>query len=240
MTFIGLVRLAEGGHGRLPGKTMAPNPYGGVRDPTEVIQGGVWRHDGFSLSLLDVALIRTARGIVISDETIRVWGLCFGGLLANALKRKRPQAGDQWYLDEGFVRSQGKRHDLWCALDQDGNVPDILLLSRRSAKAAKRFFRKRMKDLQSVPRAIVTDRLRRYAAAKREVMPGRRHDRHHATYVCRGVCDGPEGFRFDARGGGDPSHRARVDVHVSCHADDPQSKSQTCQPRCHRVHVPGC
>ena len=175
MTFIGLVRLAKGGHGGLPGKTMAPNPYGGVRDRAEVIQGGVWRYDGFSLSLLDVVLIRTARGIVISDETIRVWGLCFGRLLANALKRKRPQAGDQWYLDEGFVRSQGKRHDRRRALDQDGNVPDILMPSRRSAKAAKRFFRKRLKDMQSIPRVIVTDALRRYAAAKREVMPGVEH-----------------------------------------------------------------
>jgi putative transposase len=78
-------------------------------------------------------------------------------------------------MDEVFIRIQGKLHYLWRAIDQDGNVLDILVQSRRSAKAAKRFFRKLLKGLQYVPRVIVTDKLKSYAAAKRKIMPGVGH-----------------------------------------------------------------
>ncbi len=71
-----------------------------------------------------------------------------------------------------FVRIRGKQHYLWRAVDQDGNVLDILVQSRRSAKAAKRFFRKLLKGLQHVPRVIVTDKLKSYAAARRDILPG--------------------------------------------------------------------
>ena len=74
-----------------------------------------------------------------------------------------------------FIRIGGKLHYLWRAVDQDGHVLDILVQSRRSAKAAKRFFRKLLRGLQYVPRVIVTDKLRSYAAAKREIMPGVEH-----------------------------------------------------------------
>jgi putative transposase len=90
-------------------------------------------------------------------------------------KRRRPRPGDKWFLDEVFVRIQGKLHYLWRAVDQDGHVLDILVQSRRSARAAKRFFRKLLKGLQYVPRVIVTDKLRSYAAAKRQIMPGVEH-----------------------------------------------------------------
>ena len=80
---------------------------------------------------------------MVSYESIREWGLRFGRLFANALKRRRPRPGDKWHLDEVFVRIRGKLHYLWRAVDQDGIVLDILVQSRRSAKAAKRFFRKR-------------------------------------------------------------------------------------------------
>ena len=65
-------------------------------------------------------------------------GLRFGRLFANLLKRRRPQPGDKWFLDEVFIRIRGKLHYLWRAVDQDGHVLDILVQSRRNAKAAKR------------------------------------------------------------------------------------------------------
>jgi transposase-like protein len=74
-----------------------------------------------------------------------------------------------------FIRITGKQHYLWRAVDQDGHVLDILVQSRRNTKAAKRFFRKLLKDLQYAPRVIVTDKLRSYAAAKREILPHVEH-----------------------------------------------------------------
>ena len=151
------------------------NPYRGFRYPAEVIQHAVWLYHCFSLSLRDVETILAARGIVVSYETIREWGLRFGRLFANELKRRRPRPGDKWHLDEVFIRVQGKLHYLWRAVDQHGHVLDILVQSRRNARAAKRFFRKLLRDLQYVPRVIVTDKLRSYGAAKREILPGVEH-----------------------------------------------------------------
>ncbi len=155
--------------------TTPPNPYRAFRFPAEVIEHAVWLYHCFSLSLRDVETILAARGVVVSYESIREWGLRFGRLFANTLKRRRPKPGDKWHLDEVFLRSRGKMHYLWRAVDQHGNVLDILVQSRRNAKAAKRFFRKLLKGLQYVPRVIVTDKLRSYAAAKREVLPGVEH-----------------------------------------------------------------
>jgi putative transposase len=85
---------------------------------------------------------------------------------------QRPAIRRQYQV---FIRIRGKLHYLWRAVDQDGHVLDILVQSRRNAKAAKRFFRKLLKDLQYVPRVIVTDKLKSYAAAKREILPGVEH-----------------------------------------------------------------
>ena len=123
----------------------------------------------------DVELILSARGIVVSYESIREWGLRFGRIFANALKRRRPQPGDKWYMDEVFIRIRGKQHYLWRAVDQAGNVLDILVQSRRNAAAAMRFFRKLLKGLRYVPRVIVTDKLKSYAAAKRKILPRVEH-----------------------------------------------------------------
>src|ERR1700742_4529869 len=96
-------------------------------------------------------------------------------MFANTLRRRRPRPGDKWFLDEVFIRIRGKLHYLWRAVDQDGHVLDILVQSRRNAKAAKRFFRKLRKGLQYVPRVIVTDKLKSYAAAKRQILPHVEH-----------------------------------------------------------------
>jgi len=153
----------------------APTPYPGFRYPAEVIQHAVWLYHCFSLSLRDVETILAARSVVVSYETIRAWGLRFGRLFANTLKQRRPKPGDKWFMDEAFIRIGGKLHYLWRAVDQDGHVLDILVQSRRNAKAAKRFFRKLLRGLQYVPRVVVTDKLRSYTAAKREIMPGVEH-----------------------------------------------------------------
>ncbi|MFZ1430872.1 MAG: IS6 family transposase, partial [Geminicoccaceae bacterium] len=135
----------------------------------------VWLYHCFSLSLRDVETILAQRGIVVSYESIRGWGLRFGRAFANALKRRRPRLDDKWHLDEVFLRIGGKRHYLWRAVDQHSTVLDILVQSRRNAKVAKRFFKKLLKGLRYVPRVIVTDKLKSYAAAKRKSRPGVEH-----------------------------------------------------------------
>src|SRR6266566_4581162 len=82
------------------------------------------------------------RGIVVTSETVRQWCLKFGQTYANELRRRRPRCGDKWHLDEVFLTIRGERHYLWRAVDQDGNILDILVQSRRNKQAAKRFFRK--------------------------------------------------------------------------------------------------
>ena len=149
--------------------------YHGFRFPAEIISHAVWLYHCFCLSLREVELILAQRGIEVSYESIRAWGLRFGRSFANALKRRRPRPGDKWHLDEVFIRMRGKLHYLWRAVDQHGTVLDILVQSRRNAKAARRFFQKLLKGLQYVPRVIVTDKLRSYAAAKRKIMPGVEH-----------------------------------------------------------------
>jgi putative transposase len=152
---------------------MSSNPYRGFRFPAKVVTHAVWLYHCFSLSLRDVETILAARGVPYGS--IRGWSLRFGRLCANTLKRLRPRTGDNWFLDEVFVRIGGKLHCLWRAVDQEGHVLDILVQSRRNAEAAKRFFRRLLRGLQYVWRVIVTNKLRSYAAAKREVMPGVEH-----------------------------------------------------------------
>ena len=116
-----------------------------------------------------------ARGIDVTYEAIRQWCFKFGQDYANQLRRRRPRPGDKWHLDEVFLFIRGQWHYLWRAVDQDDNVLDILVQSRRNKQAAKKFFKKLLKGLRYVPRVLITDKLKSYAAAKREVMPGIEH-----------------------------------------------------------------
>jgi putative transposase len=145
--------------------------YKGHRYPVEVINDSVWLYFRFSLSFREVEELMLARGVVVSYETIRRWCDKFGQAYANQLRRGRPHPGDKWHLDEVFVKINGITHYLWRAVDQHGNVLDVLVQSRRNAKAAKRFFRKLLKGLRSVPRVLVTDKLASYGVARRELMP---------------------------------------------------------------------
>src|SRR5947209_5129573 len=117
------------------------------------------------------------RGIVVSHETIRQWCAKFGQQFANALRRRRPRPGDKWHLDEVFLTINGERCYLWRAVDQDGNVLDILVQSRRDARAARKFFRKLLKGLCYMPRVLITDKLASYGVAHREMLPGVEHRR---------------------------------------------------------------
>jgi putative transposase len=129
----------------------------------------------FSLSLRDVELLLAERGVAVSYETVRRWCMKFGQSFANRLRHRRPRPGDKWHLDEVFIRIQGVQHYLWRAVDQDGVVLDILVQERRDGTAAKRFFRRLLKGLEYVPRVIVTDKLRSYGVAKRQLLPGVEH-----------------------------------------------------------------
>jgi putative transposase len=152
--------------------------YKGHRYPVEVISHCVWLYFRFPLSLREVEELMFERGIVVSWETVRRWCAKFGQAYPNALRRRQPRPGDKWHLDEVFIKINGRLQYLWRAVDQDGNVLDILVQNRRDKAAAKRFFRRLMKRTGAVPRVIVTDKLRSYGAAHREVMPSVEHRSH--------------------------------------------------------------
>jgi len=120
-----------------------------------------------------------ARGVIVSHQTVRLWAEKFGRRFANDIrKRSAGRLGDKWYLDEVVITIRGKKHWLWRAVDQDGFVLDVLVQSRRNAKAAKRLMRKLLKGQGSSRRVMITDKLRSYDAAKREIMPGVEHRSH--------------------------------------------------------------
>ena len=126
--------------------------YTGYRFPAEVISYAVWLYFRFPLSLRMVEEMLAVRGIEVSHETVRKWGLKFGREIANGIRRRRPQGGDKWHLDEMVVTIAGKKHYLWRAVDQDGFVLDALVQSRRDKKAAKREDHAGGGDLQGVYR----------------------------------------------------------------------------------------
>jgi putative transposase len=160
-------------------KTNTTSPdYKGFRFPPEMISHTVWLYFRFSLSFRDGEELLAQRGIVVTYETVRQWCLKFGQSYANELHKRRPRCGDKWHIDEVVLTIHGQKHYLWRAVDQHGNVLDILVQSHRNKKAAKRFFRKLLKGLHYVPRVIITDKLKSYEAAKREILPGVEHRQH--------------------------------------------------------------
>src|SRR3954466_8255532 len=157
---------------------MTTPSYAGYRFPAEVIRHAVWLYFRFPLSLRMVDELLAARGITVSHETVRQWARKFGQAFANQIRRRLPRAGDKWHLDEVEVKIAGQKHWLWRAVDQDGFVLDVLVQSRRDKKAAKRLLRRLLKKKGRPPRVLITDKLRSYGAAKREVMPGVEHRQH--------------------------------------------------------------
>jgi putative transposase len=149
--------------------------YRGHRFPRAIISHGVWLYFRFSLSYRDVEEMMAERGIVVSYESIREWCLKFGAIYSKRIRSRRGRLGDRWHLDEMLIRVNGRLQYLWRAVDHEGEVLDILVQPRRDKRAARKFFRKLLKGMGYVPRVIVTDKLRSYAAAKFEVMPSVAH-----------------------------------------------------------------
>ena len=145
------------------------------RFPPDVIRQAVWLYFRFTLSLRDVEEMLAERGIETNYETIRCWALKFGRLFAQNLRRSRPKPTGRWHLDEMVVKILGKRMWLWRAVDDEGEVLDVLVQKRRNTKAAMRLFRKLLKNTGVVPERIHTDRLASYRAAARELGITRRH-----------------------------------------------------------------
>jgi putative transposase len=157
---------------------LSTNRYKHHRFPAEIISHAVWLYFRFCLSYRDVEELLFARGIIMTYEAIRQWCRKFGQHYAHQLRRRRPQPGDKWHLDEVFLTIHGERHYLWRAVDQNGAVLDILVQSRRHKQAARKFFRKVVKGLTYVPRMIITDTLKSYGAAMRELLPGVEYRQH--------------------------------------------------------------
>ncbi|MFJ1602302.1 IS6 family transposase [Streptomyces sp. NPDC088253] len=151
--------------------------YRGHRYPVEVISHCVWLYLRSPLSLREVEELMLQRGVIVSYETVRRWCAKFGQAYADGLRR-RPRPGGKWHLDEVFIKINGVHKYLWRAVDQDGMVLDILVRNRRDKAAARRFFRRLMKRTRSVPRVVITDKLRSCGAARREVMPSVEHRSH--------------------------------------------------------------
>jgi len=152
------------------------NTYKRHRFPSDIINYAVWLYYRFNLSHRDIEDLLAERGINATYETIRLWCKKFGPMYARRLKRKHRGYGDTFFIDEVFIKIVGKQHYLWRAVDQDGEVIDVYLQQRRDGAAAKRFFKRLLKKHSDEPRKIVTDKLRSYGVAHRELIPDSIHD----------------------------------------------------------------
>jgi putative transposase len=187
------------------------------RFPPVVIQHAVWLCLRFTLSYRDVEDLLAERGLDISYETVRSWVLKFGPVIARRLQRRRPRPSDRWHLDEMIVRIAGKRMYLWRAVDHEGEVLDMLVQSRRDSRAALRLMRKLLKKQGFVPKLLVTDKLRSYGSAFRQL---------------RLTCPHEQGLRQNNRA--ENSHQPVRRRGARCGASnrlDLPSASSVCMPR---------
>ena len=152
--------------------------YQRYRFPSEIISHAVWLYHRFCLSFREVEELLAERGVTVTYETVRQWCQKFGPDYARKLKKRQGRLGDTWHIDEVFVTIQGQRHYLYRAVDQDGDVIDILVHPRRNQRVAERFFRRLLKGQGGEPRWLITDKLRSYTAAHRTMMPTVKHLNH--------------------------------------------------------------
>jgi putative transposase len=156
---------------------MSKISYTGYRFPPVIIQQAVWLYARFTLSFRDVEDLLAERGIMVSYETVRRWVRYFGPTIAADLRRRRPKPHSTWHLDEVFIRIDGRLVYLWRAVDAEGEVLDVVVQSKRDQRAALKLLRKLLKKMAFVPDKLVTDDLRSYGAAARELGLSRRHER---------------------------------------------------------------
>jgi transposase-like protein len=148
---------------------MPPLRYHRHRFPSEIIQHAIWLYLRFTLSYRDVEELLAERGLDLSYETVRRWVLKFGPSIARGLRRRRPRPSNRWHLDEMVVRIGGRQMYLWRAVDHEGEVLDMLVQRRRDSQAALRLMRELLKKQGFAPKLLVTDKLRSYASAFRQL-----------------------------------------------------------------------
>ena len=149
------------------------SPFRYFKTSPEVIRLAVMMYIRFPLSLRNVEDLLHERGIDVCHETVRFWWGRFGPMFAAEIRRRRVdrmRAGHRWrwHLDEVFVKINGERHYLWRAVDHEGEVLESYVTKRRDKKAALKFLRKSLRRHGSA-QEFVTDRLRSYGAALREL-----------------------------------------------------------------------
>jgi transposase-like protein len=151
--------------------------YAGYRFPPEIIQQAIWLYLRFTLSLRDVEDLLAERGVTVSYETVRRWVNHFGPMVAADLQKRRPKPHSIWHLDEVYLKIDGRMVYLWRAVDAEGEVLDVLAPSKRNKHAALKLMRKLLKKYAFVPQRLVTDDLRSYGAAARDLRLENRHER---------------------------------------------------------------
>jgi putative transposase len=174
------------------------NTYKRHRFPPDIISYAVWLYYRFNLSHRDIEDLLAERGIIVTRESFRLCCIKFGVIYSRRLKWRHRGFGDTFYIDEVFVKINGKQHYLWRAVEQDGEVVDVYLQSKRDEAAAKRFFTRLLRSNGSEPRKIVTDKLRIYGVAHRELIPETIHStKQYANNRAEQSC---KATRFRERG----------------------------------------
>jgi putative transposase len=146
---------------------MHPISFKRHRFPPDVIRYALWLYLRFTLSIRDVEELLAQRGIEASREAVRCWVIKFGPLIAANLRRRRSPPTGRWHLDEMVVRIRGRRMYLWRAVDDEGEVLDVLVQKRRNKHAALKLLRRLLKNQGIHPETITTDKLASYRAAAR-------------------------------------------------------------------------
>ena len=154
---------------------MTKISYSGYRFPPEIIQQAIWLYLRFTLSFRDVEDLLAERGIIVSYETVRRWVNHFGPRIAAALRKRRPKPYATWHLDEVYLKIDGRLVYLWRAVDGEGEVLDVLVQTKRNKAAALKLMRKLLKKYGFLPENLVTDDLRSYHAAARDLGIAHKH-----------------------------------------------------------------
>ena len=150
--------------------------YSGIVSRPTILQA-IWLYLRFTLSLRDVEDLLAERGVAVSYETVRRWVNHFGPLIAADLRKRRLKPHTTWHLDEVYLKIDGRMVYLWRAVDAEGEVLDVLVQSKRNKHAALKLMRKLLKKYAFVPERLVTNNLRSYSAAVRDLGIERRHKR---------------------------------------------------------------
>src|SRR5450432_202309 len=156
---------------------MTKISYSGYRFPPEIIHQAIWLYLRFTLSFRDVEDLLAERGIAVSYETVRRRVNHFGPMIAADLRKRRPRPDTTWHLDEVYLKIAGRMVYLWRAVDAEGEVLDVLVQSKRNKLAALKLMRKLLKKYCFVPDRMITDDLRSYGAAARDLGIDSHHER---------------------------------------------------------------